>query len=191
MPGITERSAKQPLLNFARIGHGTLGVRSLAETRRFYEEVLGLDIIQTSPISMMVKKGTAHVYAVVEVGNKAGEMDPLNHNGLDVSSVEEVNAAYEKLLAIKDEYGLREIRQPGTMHGDYCFYFCDLDGNWWEIVKTRDGGHSLDFTEPERDMTGRGHELVKKRGVRVHMHDDEFRAAVNDSAPKASTPKDS
>lgn len=179
MPAITERSTAEPLLKFQRIGHGTLGVIELAKTRRFYEEVLGLDVIQTSPISMMVRKGTDQVYAVVEIGGRKDEMDRVNHNGLDVDTVEEVDAAYETLMRVKDEYGLREVRKPGITHGDYCFYFCDLDGNWWEIVKTRVGGHVLDFGEPERDMTGRGQDLVKKRGVRVHMHDEEFREAVN------------
>lgn len=181
MPAITERASVAPLLKFNRIGHGTLGVVDIAKTRRFYEEVLGLDVIQTSPISLMVKKGTDQVYAVVEVGENKEEMDRHNHNGLDVDSQEEVDAAYETLLRVRDEYGVREVRKPSIMHGDYCFYFCDLDGNWWEIVKTRIGGHALDFQEPERDMTGRGQDLVKKRGVKVHMHDEEFRKTVNKS----------
>jgi len=181
MPAITQRSTKPPLLNFKRIGHGTLGVVNIAKTRRFYEEVLGLNVIQTSPISIMVHKGTDQVYAVVEVGEKEEEMDRVNHNGLDVETVEEVDAAYQTLLKCKDEYEIREIRKPGTMHGDYCFYFCDLDGNWWEIVKTRPGGHVRDFDEPERDMTGRGEDLLNKRGVRVHMHDEAFRNTINSS----------
>src|SRR3546814_16061595 len=70
--------------------------------------------------------------------------------------------------------------------GDYCFYFVDLDENWWEIVKTRPGlGHAEDFTDPERDLTGRGHEFVAKRGVHVHMHDPEFRKAINETSPRS------
>src|SRR3546814_16122172 len=106
-------------------------------------------------------------------------MARINHNGLDVDTDEEVDAAYETLVRVKDEYGLKEIRKPGITHGDYCFYFVDLDENWWEIVKTRPGlGHAEDFTDPERDLTGRGHEFVAKRGVHVHMHDPEFRKAI-------------
>src|SRR3546814_17606972 len=71
----------------------------------------------------------------------------------------------ETLVRVKDEYGLKEIRKPGITHGDYCFYFVDLDENWWEIVKNRPGvGHAEDFTDPERDLTGRGHEFVAQRG---------------------------
>src|SRR3546814_9864801 len=91
----------------------------------------------------------------------------------------------ETLVRVKDEYGLKEIRKPGITHGDYCFYFVDLDENWWEIVKTRPGlGHAEDFTDPERDLTGRGHEFVAKRGVHVHMHDPEFRKAINETSPR-------
>lgn len=178
MPAITERSNKPPLLNLVRIGHGTLCVTNLAKTRRWYEEVLGLNVIQTSPISLMVNKGTDQVYAVVEVGDSRPEMEIHNHNGFDVESREEVDKAYQQLLAVKDEYEIREIRKPQILHGDYTFYFCDLDGNWWEITHARPGGHVRDFKEPERDLTGR-HEFVKERGVRAHMHDDKFREAVN------------
>src|SRR3546814_16456515 len=108
----------------------SLGVVDLAKSRRFYEEVLGFDGIQTSPISMMIRKGTDQVYAVVEVGERKPDMARINHNGLDVDTDEEVDAAYETLVRVKDEYGLKEIRKPGTTHGDYCFYFVDLDENW-------------------------------------------------------------
>src|SRR3546814_367165 len=94
MAMITERSTKEPLLKVRRIGHGTLGVVDLAKSRRFYEEVLGFDVIQTSPISMMIRKGTDQVYAVVEVGERKPDMARINHNGLDVDTDEEVDAAY-------------------------------------------------------------------------------------------------
>src|SRR3546814_5036470 len=92
MAMITERSTKEPLLKVRRIGHGTLGVVDLAKSRRFYEEVLGFDVIQTSPISMMIRKGTDQVYAVVEVGERKPDMARINHNGLDVDTDEEVRS---------------------------------------------------------------------------------------------------
>jgi catechol 2,3-dioxygenase-like lactoylglutathione lyase family enzyme len=84
MPAITDRSTRKPLLNVLRLGHGTLECVDIVKTRRFYEEVLGLDVLQTSPISLMVRKDTNHTYAVVETGKSGKEMDMLNHNGLDV-----------------------------------------------------------------------------------------------------------
>jgi catechol 2,3-dioxygenase-like lactoylglutathione lyase family enzyme len=179
MPAITDRSEREPLLNIQRLGHGTLESIELAQTRRFYEEVLGLEVIQTSPLSLMVRKDTAHTYAVVETGRPNKEMNMLNHNGLEVGSPEEVDRAYELLHQVKDEYGIRKLQKPRRSHGDYAFYFCDLDGNWWEIVAVRPGGYAADFGDDDRDLTGR-HELDGVRGsVRdVHTHDPDFRGTL-------------
>jgi catechol 2,3-dioxygenase-like lactoylglutathione lyase family enzyme len=180
MPGITDRSDREPLLQLQRIGHGTLEVVDLARSRRFYEEVLGFDVIQPSSRSMMVRFGTDHTYAVVETG-KESAMSMIGHNGLDVGSIEEVEAAHQKLLEVKDEYGLKTITGPKRMHGDTSFYFCDMDGNWWEIVAVREGGYAADFGDEERDLTG-AHELDDEGGsVHVsHTHDPDFRVKVRE-----------
>ena len=83
MPAITDRAKTEPLLKTVRLGHGTLECADIVKTRRFYEEVLGLEVIQTSPLSLMIRKGTTHTYAVVETGKADKEMHMLNHNGLD------------------------------------------------------------------------------------------------------------
>ena len=179
MPAITDRAKTEPLLKTLRLGHGTLECADIIKTRRFYEEVLGLEVIQTSPLSLMIRKGTNHTYAVVETGKADKEMPMLNHNGLDVGSPEEVDAAYELLQQVKDVYGIRKIQKPRRAHGDYAFFFCDLDGNWWEIVAVRPGGYAVDFVEDDRDLTGR-HELDSLRGgvTHIHTHDAEFRATL-------------
>src|SRR3546814_15502772 len=126
-------------------------------------------------MSMMISKGTDQGYAVVEVGERKPDMARINHNGLYVNTDEEVDAAYETLVRVKDEYWLKEIRKPGITHGDYCFYFVDLDENWWEIVNTRPVlGHAEDFTDPDRDITGIGNEFVATRGVPVRLPDPAF-----------------
>ena len=179
MPTITDRSLAEPLLKTLRLGHGTLECVDIVKTRSFYEEVLGLEVIQTSPLSLMIRKGTTHTYAVVETGKADKEMPMLNHNGLDVGSPEEVDAAYELLQQVKDEYGIRKIQKPRQAHGDYAFFFCDLDGNWWEIVAVRPGGYEADFGADDRDLTGR-HELDSLHGsvTHIHTHDAEFRATL-------------
>jgi hypothetical protein len=68
---------------------------------------------------MMVRKGTGHTYAVVETGKSGKEMNMLNHNGLDVGSPEEVDAAYESLHKVKEEYGITKLQKPRRSHGDY------------------------------------------------------------------------
>lgn len=180
MPVITDKFIGEPVLKFQRIGHGTLEVVDLARSRRFYEEVLGLEVIQTSTRSVMIRLGTNHVYAVVETG-KESSMPMMGHNGFDVGSEEEVYAAYNKLLQIKDQWGIRQITEPRHMHGDTSFHFADPDGNWWEVTEVRKNGYVADFDDPDWDMTGL-HEFDEERGnVHFsHTHDPEFRARIRD-----------
>jgi catechol 2,3-dioxygenase-like lactoylglutathione lyase family enzyme len=178
---ITERSTRPPLLNeIRRLGHGTLECVDLARTRRFYEEVLGLDVIQTSPISLMIRKGYDHVYAVVETGKAAREQDIMNHNGLEVEGDEAVDRCYEKLMAVQDEYGLRKIQKPHKQHGNYAFYFMDLDGNWWEIVSVGPGGYASALYDKNYDITGR-HDL--DLGRTGHVNDPAIRARISGEQP--------
>src|SRR5216117_3764753 len=65
------------------ISHGTLGSKDLEATRRFYEEFLGLEVVRTSPVSLMIRLGGNHVYAVVYTKKKE-RMPRVYHNGLDV-----------------------------------------------------------------------------------------------------------
>jgi len=182
MPAITDRSTKAPLLKTGILNHGTLHVRDIAKTRRFYEEVLGMECIQTSPLSLMVRKGTAHVYAVVE--QPAGLHPPmtmLNHNGFEVPTLADVQEAHRLITQVKEEYGIKKIMPISQMHGDSSFYFTDQDDNWWEIVAVRQGGYVADFDDKANwDLTGH-HEandwvdlFVNEKKLR-HMHDPETR----------------
>ena len=46
-----------PALKLNFLSHGTLESRDLAFSRRFYEEFLGLEVVQTSPISLLIRLG--------------------------------------------------------------------------------------------------------------------------------------
>ena len=180
MPAITDKYTGEPLLKLQRLGHGTLEVVDLVRSRRFYEEVLGLEVIQPSSRSMMIRLNTNHAYAVVETG-KPSSMTMLAHNGLDVGSPEEVQEAYKKILEVKDKWGIKQVTEPRRMHGDTSFYFTDPDGNWWEIVAVRDNGYAADFDDAERDLSGL-HEFDDENGnVNFsHTHDPDFRARVRE-----------
>ena len=185
MPAITERSTKAPLLDLGCLSHGTLLCQDIAKTRRFYEEVLGLDVIQTSAISLMVRKGTQQVYAVVEQppGNRP-PMDFFYHNGLDVKTAADVEKARAQLMTVKEEWGIKKITPVTPMHGDVSFFFLDFDGNWWEIVAPREGGYIANFDDKEHcDLTGQ-HEAdgwvetyVKEKKL-LHVHDPAARALL-------------
>jgi catechol 2,3-dioxygenase-like lactoylglutathione lyase family enzyme len=151
----TERSTHvKPALNLRFLSHGTLESRDLEATRTFYEEFFGLEVHRTSPVSLMVRLGGPHVYAVVQSKGDT-EMPFLNHNGLDVETRAEVDEAYRITCEQADKWGLHKISKPVEQHGTYSFYFWDADGNAWEILTNPKGGYSWLFDLG--DLEGRGH----------------------------------
>ena len=136
------------------LSHGTLGSRDLEASRRFYEEFLGLECIQTSKISMMIRLGGDHVYAVV-LNKSLGEMPRINHNGIDVDSDGDVDAAWQACLDGAETWGLYDITKPVAQHGTYSFHFKDRDGNAWEILSNPKGGYTWIFELG--DLAGKGH----------------------------------
>ena len=136
------------------LSHGTLGCRELSRTREFYERFLGLMVVQTSPISLMIRLGGNHVYACVQVKQK--DMMPRHyHNGLDVESPEEVDKAYQTVLDAQVEWGLHKVTRPVEQHGTYSFMFWDMDDNCWEILSTPPRGYMWIFEQG--DLEGKGH----------------------------------
>lgn len=167
-----------------RVAHGTLESINLQESRRFYEEVFGFEVIQISKVSLLLRKGGEHTCVVVETGNEDHKMSLMNHNGIDVGSEEEVDRAHENLTAVQDEYRIRQIHPVRRQHGAYSFYLLDLDGNWWEIMAGhRPGGYSYAFDDPGRDITGRRDLVLRNTD---HVMNDETAARVRDRAVRDS-----
>ncbi len=161
---MTETAKAQPVLNLNYLSHGTLEARDLDKTRRFYEEFLGLEVVRTSDVSLMIRLGGENTIAVVKSAKKK-PMSPLNHNGLDVETKEEVLEAHRLIVEHADEWEILKVSKPKLQHGTYSFYFQDLDENWWEILTNPEGGYSWMFDLG--DLEGRGHQTkeFKRPGV--------------------------
>jgi catechol-2,3-dioxygenase len=147
--------SNDPALKLNFLSHGTLESKNLDKTREFYTEFLGLEVIRTSPISILIRLGGTNTIAVVEQKNRTEEMAMLNHNGLDVETQAEVNAAYQTIMEQKDEWGLHKISKPMLQHGTYAFFFWDMDDNCWEILTNPQDGYSWLFEKG--DLDGKGH----------------------------------
>ena len=145
---------KNSIIKSKFISHGTLGSKNLAQTRKFYEEFLGIEVMQTSKISLMARLGGDHIYVVVQDKNMT-EMPRLNHNGIDVDSDQEVNASHQAVLDGAEEWGLYNISKPVEQHGTYSFHFWDRDGNCWEILWNPKNGYNWIFDMG--DLEGKGH----------------------------------
>ena len=64
---------------------------------------------------------------------------------MDVATRAEVDEAHAKAIALKDQYGIRQVLPQQEMHGVYSFYLEDLDHNWWEIQNYANGFQHDDF----------------------------------------------
>src|SRR5438270_13895110 len=102
-----------PALKLNFLSHGTLESRDLAFSRKFYEEFLGLEVVQTSPISLLIRLGGPNTIAVV-FSKQVGEMNLLNHNGLDVRTQEEVDEAHRTVCAEADKWKPEEDHQAAS-----------------------------------------------------------------------------
>ena len=145
----------EPALKLNFLSHGTLESKDLERSRKFYEEFLGCDVVRTSPVSLLIRLGGDHTYAVVEQRKRKDTMGLLYHNGFDLETQEEVDQAHLVVVAQADTWGLHRITKPILQHGTYSFYFWDADDNCWEILTNPKGGYSWLFEQG--DQEGKGH----------------------------------
>jgi catechol 2,3-dioxygenase-like lactoylglutathione lyase family enzyme len=123
------KSVVQPML----LSHGTLMCRNMAQSRRFYEEFLGLEVVRHAKPAMMLRLKSGMYVVCVCRGEHLPEQHVLTHWGVNVASREEVERAHAEAHRLKAKYGIRKITKLKDQHGAYAFYLQDLDYNWWEI----------------------------------------------------------
>ena len=129
VPPKTQRSIVKPYA----LTHGTMEVYNLKETRKFFEEFLGLEVIRHAPPGMMFRCAMKFHVVCLEVGDNIKPLTIGNHWGLDVSSKAEVDEAWRKAQELKGVYKIGQILPIAQQHGVYSFYFEDLNHSWWEI----------------------------------------------------------
>ena len=82
----TVERAADPALKLRYLSHGTLESKNLERAKQFYTEFLGLEVIRTSPMSLLIRLGGNNTIAVVEQKRSSDVMSLFNHNGLDVET---------------------------------------------------------------------------------------------------------
>ena len=70
--------AKDPVLKLNFLSHGTLEAYDLEKTRKFYTEFLGLEVVRTSPISLIIRLGGTNTIAVVQNPKRGGAMPVIS-----------------------------------------------------------------------------------------------------------------
>lgn len=131
-PIVEPNNAKSVIKPYV-LSHGTLECHSLKESRKFYEEFLGLECARHARPAMVVRCGLKFHIVCVEVGDAVHPCNVLNHWGIDVQSKEAVDEAHANAIKFKDKFKIRQVLNVVAQHGVYSFYLEDLDHNWWEI----------------------------------------------------------
>jgi catechol-2,3-dioxygenase len=143
-PKHTVEIAADPVLKLNFLSHGTLESYDLPKSKQFYADFLGLEVIQTSPMSLMIRLGGTNTIATVQ-NPKKQKMSVLGHNGLDVKTRQDVDHCHKMCIEQQEKWGIKQVTKPVDQHGTYSFYFLDLDDNWWEILTNPEDGYSWMF----------------------------------------------
>ncbi|MSQ52596.1 MAG: VOC family protein [Betaproteobacteria bacterium] len=115
------------------MSHGTMECYSLKESRKFYEEFLGMECVRHAKPAMAVRCGLKFHIVCVEVGAAVHPCNVLNHWGVDVGSREEVDRVHRDAKINQEKFKIKQVLDLVDQHGVYSFYLEDLDHNWWEI----------------------------------------------------------
>ena len=108
--------------------------RDLRESLAVMTELLAFEKISEKSGEATLKHPNTHWLLVLhEAGSDAPAKPMHNHWGVRVVSPEEVDRAYDYLVAHKLQYKLRAIGKPTWSHGSYSCYFVEPGTNGWEI----------------------------------------------------------
>jgi catechol 2,3-dioxygenase-like lactoylglutathione lyase family enzyme len=125
-----------PLFQLRKLGHVVLNVADLEASARFYTELLGFEVTDRYPESMVpggmifLRCGTDHHTVALVGGSPKSERSSLNHFAFEVATLDEVFQA---------RAWLREHNVPITFEGrrragcQIAIEFLDPDGNNLEI----------------------------------------------------------
>jgi catechol 2,3-dioxygenase-like lactoylglutathione lyase family enzyme len=108
--------------------------RDLQESLTVMTELLAFEKLSEKPGETTLKHPNTHWLLVLhEAGADAPAKPMHNHWGVRVVNPEEVDRAYDYLVAHKAQYKLGAIGKPTWSHGSYSCYFVEPGTNGWEI----------------------------------------------------------
>lgn len=109
------------------IDHVVLHVKDLARSKKFYIELLGMEVEHESSWQLFLKCGNQGVALFeVEDGSKIHGGNEVNHMALRLKSGE-----HEKVKAVLEEAGCEVSGRRGDPQ---CIYFSDPDGHRLQLL---------------------------------------------------------
>jgi catechol-2,3-dioxygenase len=135
-----------------RLSHGTIECMDHKQSRRFYEEVLGLGSVRPLPAAQYLWNGGPWSLVCVGIGVETKPQTVENRFCLRVDTPQDVDAAREAALRLQPEHRIREVGPIEVKDGIRSFVLCDLDCNWWEVSNV--GSAHYDEAFARGDVTG-------------------------------------
>ena len=142
----------KPLIDLPFLSHGHATLRDVEESIRFYRNFLGLDVVKTSPRTLVARLGSNTAIVGVTLGEKglAKANRPWLENahfGFDLPTADEVKQARELALQHQDNFNILNIGDMFDGDEGLSFMLVDQDGNYWEILENPEGGYSHYFAK--------------------------------------------
>jgi catechol 2,3-dioxygenase-like lactoylglutathione lyase family enzyme len=114
--------------------HGTLQCDNVERSRRFYVEVLGLEIAAGFNMAQYIKHPASPWYIVVLQRSPRQYLAPVNRFTLQMASTSDVEQAHREFAANGKGLGVADLGRLGSTDGGANFIFSDVDKNWWELT---------------------------------------------------------
>jgi catechol 2,3-dioxygenase-like lactoylglutathione lyase family enzyme len=122
------------VLKPAGLVHGHAEVRFLNDTLPVLTQVLALELLERRDHEAVLKHpNTGWKLIVHEGGADVKDKPERNHYGVRVANNQEVDHAYQYLLAHKEEMKLTKVVKRKERAGSYSMFFVEPGGNYWEI----------------------------------------------------------
>ena len=124
----------KPAIEALGITKGHYECSFLDETVPVLSHLLGLEVVERGEKQAAMKHpNTEWLLVVHERGPDAPDKPFRNHYGVRVTDNEEVDRAYQYLMAKKTELGLKKVVLRNERSGSYSVFFVEPGGNYWEI----------------------------------------------------------
>jgi catechol 2,3-dioxygenase-like lactoylglutathione lyase family enzyme len=116
------------MIETSGLDHVVLHVRDPQKSKKFYTDILGMQVYRDSQWQVFMHAGHQGV-ALFKRDGAASAGGDLNHLALNVAS-----GTYESLKAELEAHGIAVSGRPGD---DRCIYFSDPDGHRLQLIFNR------------------------------------------------------
>ena len=142
--------SQNPLLDVHFLSHGHATLKDVDESAQFYRDFLGLDVVKTSPRTLVARLGSNTVIVGVTIGEKglAKAHRPWLENahfGFDMVMADEVKEARELSLENRAAFKIQTVSDIVESDEGLSFMLVDQDGNYWQILENPVAGYSDHF----------------------------------------------